>query len=233
MTFFQYSEKIIQNYPNLVGGVIVADNLSFPSMSQALSTAYADEQKVVKARIGDQPLSELLSLAAWRKAFSAFGVSPTQYRNAAESLLRRLTKKGDLPSINTLVDIGNLISIRYALPVAVFDTKQIALPITVQYATGDEIFATLGGSKIEHPEAGEVIFVDTKKMAIARRWCWRQSATSASGEGTTRALITIEAHHEGGKADVRQAVLDLIELLKYHCRAACDYGILSSHRTAF
>ncbi|MEL6408326.1 MAG: phenylalanine--tRNA ligase beta subunit-related protein [Chloroflexota bacterium] len=233
MTLFQYSEKIIQNYPNLVGGVIVADNLSFPSMSQALRTAYVDEQKVVKARIGDQPLSELSSLAAWRKAFSAFGVSPTQYRNAAESLLRRLTKKGDLPSINTLVDIGNLISIRYALPVAVFDTKQIKPPITVQYATGDETFATLGGGQIEHPEAGEVIFVDTKKMAIARRWCWRQSATSASNEETTHAIITIEAHHEGGEADIRQAVVDLIELLQHYCQATCDYAILSSDRTAF
>ena len=39
-------------------------------------------------------------------------------RSAAEALLRRLTKQGSIPSINTLVDIGNLVSIRYALPVA-------------------------------------------------------------------------------------------------------------------
>jgi hypothetical protein len=53
--------------------------------------------------------------------FRGFGVDPTQYRSAAEALLRRLIKQGELPSIGTLVDLANLVSIRYALPVAVFD----------------------------------------------------------------------------------------------------------------
>ena len=56
MTLFQYSEKIIQHYPNLVGGVIVVDNLTCQPMPQTLRTAYVNEQEVVKARIGDQPL---------------------------------------------------------------------------------------------------------------------------------------------------------------------------------
>ena len=35
------------------------------------------------ARIGDTPLSEIPSLAAWRRVFAAFGAQPTKYRNAA------------------------------------------------------------------------------------------------------------------------------------------------------
>ena len=75
------------------------------------------------ARIGETPLSELPTLAAWRRAFRAFGVDPTAYRSAAEALLRRLTKQGSIPSINALVDIGNLVAIRYGLPVAMFDQR--------------------------------------------------------------------------------------------------------------
>ena len=73
-----------------------------------LLALYQSEQKKVLAEIGDTPLSELKSLAAWRSAFRGFGVNPTKYRSAAEALLRRLTKKGDIPSINTLVDICNM-----------------------------------------------------------------------------------------------------------------------------
>ena len=63
--------------------------------SQAgLREAFATEQQATLARIGDTPLSELPSVQAWRRAFSAFGVKPTQYRSACEALLRRLTKKG-------------------------------------------------------------------------------------------------------------------------------------------
>jgi DNA/RNA-binding domain of Phe-tRNA-synthetase-like protein len=63
-----------------------------------LEAAYRAEQQAVIARIGSRPLSEIESLAAWRSAFRAFGVEPTQYRSAAEALLRRLTKKGDIPA---------------------------------------------------------------------------------------------------------------------------------------
>jgi len=58
-----------------------------------------------------------------RKLFRGFGVEPTQYRSAAEALLRRLTKQGGLPSVGTLVDLANLVSIRFALPVAVFERR--------------------------------------------------------------------------------------------------------------
>ena len=99
-----------------------------------------------------RPFSELPSLAAWRRAFRAFGVDPTGYRSAAEALLRRLTKQGSIPSINTLVDIGNLVSIRHALPVAVFDQRAMTGGTTVRFATGDETFTDLGTGERESPE---------------------------------------------------------------------------------
>ena len=95
---------------------------------------YQAEQRRVIERTGDKPLSEIPSLAGWRAAFRLFGVDPTKYRNAAEALLRRLTKKGDIPSISALVDLCNLVSIRYGLPVAAFDACLLNGPITVRFA---------------------------------------------------------------------------------------------------
>lgn len=228
MAIFQYSSQIIADYPQLVGGVIVAGGLSNPPSPDALREQYIAEQRVVKARLGDTPLSELQTISAWRSAISAFGVPPTKYRSAAEALLRRLTKKGDIPSINTLVDIGNLVSIRYGLPVAVFDTRQIEGAITVRYADGSESFTELGSNQVVHPEPGEVIFADEKQMAVARRWCWRQSATSASNRETTQAIITVEAHHGSAQQDVPCAVDDLIELLQAYTGGTFSSAILTA-----
>ncbi len=111
-------------------------------------------------QIGAQPLSEIPSLAAWRAAFRLFGVDPTKYRSAAEALLRRLTKKGDIPSISALVDLCNLVSIRYALPVAAFDARALSGALTVRFAAGDEAFTAHDSPEPEHPEPGEVIFAD-------------------------------------------------------------------------
>ncbi|MCY3779669.1 MAG: phenylalanine--tRNA ligase beta subunit-related protein [Chloroflexi bacterium] len=226
MASFQYHADIVKNYPGLVGGVIIATGIKNTPTSDALRAAYLAEQAAVKNRIGAAPLSELPSLNAWRRAFSAFGVSPTKYRSASEALLRRLTKKGDIPSINTLVDIGNLVSIRYGLPVAIFDTRQIAPPITVHYSDGGEVYAELATGEIMHPEIGEVIFSDEEKMVVARRWCWRQSATSASSETTTDAVITVEAHHENGRTDIENSIEDLISLLAQYAGGRHDSALL-------
>ncbi len=232
MISFQYDNRIMDAYPDLVGGVIIGRGLANGKSPASLRDRYAGEQEAVKARIGKTPLSELPSLSAWRRAISAFGVSPTKYRSAAESLLRRLTKKGDIPSINSLVDIGNLVSIRYGLPVAIFDTRQIARPVTVRYADGGEEYIDLGSDAVIQPEPGEVIFSDQKRMVVARRWCWRQSATSASSEATTEALITVEAHHEGGRRDIENALADLLALLAEFAGGACESAILDADNPA-
>jgi len=228
MKSFQYDRQITSNYPSLCAGVIVARGMTNSPTSAALKDRYLAEQAVVKARIGDRPLSELPSLAAWRRAFSAFGVSPTKYRSAAEALLRRLTKKGDIPCINTLVDIGNLVSIRYGLPVAIFDTRQIARPITVHYSDGSELYTELASGEAMRPEPGEVVFSDENKMVAARRWCWRQSATSAANAGTTEAVITVEAHHSGGSSDIESALEDLSALLEEYAGGSYESAVLNA-----
>jgi DNA/RNA-binding domain of Phe-tRNA-synthetase-like protein len=158
---FGYDSGITDRFPTVVGGVIHATGVHNAPTPQELATAFRDETVMAHNRIGRTPLSELPTLAAWRKVFRGFGVDPTQYRSAAEALLRRLMKQGEIPSIGTLVDLANLVSVRYALPVAVFDWRGIEGGMTVRLADGDEKWADLGSSHAEHPEPGEVIFADT------------------------------------------------------------------------
>jgi DNA/RNA-binding domain of Phe-tRNA-synthetase-like protein len=213
MNVFHYSPDILARFPNVVGGAIFVQDILNGPTPEYLQAQFQAEQQAALQRIGNTPLSQIPSLAAWRSTFRGFGVDPTQYRSAAESLLRRLTKKGDIPGINALVDIGNLVSIRYALPVAVFDTRALHGSVTVHFADGSERYTTLGQDEIGHPEPGEVVFSDETGLVIARRWCWRQSEPSAAQFDTTTALITVEAHHTDGYTDVKAALRDLYLLL--------------------
>lgn len=187
----------------------------------------------VLEKIGDTPLSELPSISAWRSAFREFGVNPTKTRSAAEALLRRLTKKGDIPSINTLVDIGNLVSIRYGLPVAIFDRRSLEGILTVKFADGDERYTELGSDEIKHPEKGEVIFADDTDLVFARRWCWRQSLQSAARLDTSQAIITVEAQHDEGQADIEQAQADLLQLLEQYAGGSYQAKVLNRDNPQF
>ncbi len=226
---FGYDPVLFERFPALTTGVIGASGLSNGPTPQELTDEYGAAQAEVAARLADEPIAEIPSITAWRRAFTACGVKPTQHRVAAEALLRRLHKQGDVPSINTLVDLANLVSIRYAMPVAVFDQAEVTGATTVRLAKGDERFTDLGAADPVPPELDEVIFVDESGIVSARRWCWRQSAQSATGPSTTDALITIEGLHESAKSDIVAALDDLHLLLaRFQPQASFSAQLLDS-----
>jgi DNA/RNA-binding domain of Phe-tRNA-synthetase-like protein len=234
MARFGYDHEIVEQFPNVVGGVIHADGVTNRPAPAELTAAFGAEQASVLQRIGETPLSELPTLAAWRSTFRSFGVNPTKYRSAAEALLRRLTKQGELPSINALVDLANLVSIRYALPVAVFDQREVTGGTTVRLAYGGERWADLGSSETEHPEPGEVIFSDDDERVSARRWCWRQSRASAASEDTTEILVTVEGHHHAAPDDIDRALRDLEALIgSYASPATVRSDVLDASNPTF
>jgi DNA/RNA-binding domain of Phe-tRNA-synthetase-like protein len=231
---FAYDAAVTARFPGIVGGVVHAAGLTNGPSPPALSEAFTREQAAALERIGQSPLSDLPSLAAWRRVFRGFGVDPTAYRSAAEALLRRLTKQGSIPSINTLVDIGNLVSIRFGLPVAAFDQRAVTGGTTVRLATGTESFTDLGSGETQSPEPGEVVFSGEAGLVRARRWCWRQSAESASGPATTEVLMTVEGHHDRARDDVSAAVADLEALIGAHTQpVSMTSAILTAEEPTF
>jgi DNA/RNA-binding domain of Phe-tRNA-synthetase-like protein len=206
---FSHSPAVLAEFPQLsVATLLVSD------ITATADTAEAQRPFLERAaaRLEERPESEFPEIAAWRRAFSQMGLKPTQYRCASEALLRRFKKEGSLPSIHPLVDLCNAVSIAYAIPIAVFDLDQVTGDLTVRHATGDENYATFGG-ETEHPEPGEVIFVDAAANAHARRWTNRQSALSAIRPTTERVLIVSEAMHDSGAQDVAALRSDLAQVL--------------------
>lgn len=96
---------------------------------------------------------------------------------------------------------------------AVFDVARISGYLEVRHAAGDETYLTFSG-QIEHPDPGEVIFVDADGHAHARRWTNRQSGHSAIQGSTTAALIVAEAMHGTAATDVPRLVADLADELR-------------------
>jgi len=195
---FQHSADIWRDFPALVPGVIYAEGITSHVSTEAAAGRYST---LARSRLAVGPESELPEIQAWRRAFAKLGLKPTQYRCAAESLLRRFRKEGSLPPLHPLVDLCNAVSLAFAIPVAVLDVSMIAGGIEVRYATGAEEYLTFAG-ELEHPAPGEVIFADEAGRAHARRWTNRQSGLSAVKDSTAAALIVAEAMHDEAALDI-------------------------------
>ena len=214
---FAYDPAILERFPALRAGVVHVADVSNGASPPALIERARETQRRALARLDAVPIPDMPSIRAWREVFHACGVKPTRHRVAVEALLRRLEKRGEVPSINLLVDIGNAVAIEHALPVAVFDRASLSGTLTVRFARGDERFVELGvelgADAAVAPSPGEVVFVDDGGEVAARRWCWRQGAGCAAGATTSDALFVVEGHHEGAADDVARAVADLREWL--------------------
>ena len=123
---FAYDPDVAARFPSVAGGVVHAEGVSNGPSPPALVAAFrsgAGQARWPGSGTRHSPSCRRSPPGAVRSA--SFGVDPTTYRSAAEALLRRLTKQGSIPSINALVDIGNLVAIRYGLPVAMFDQRTV------------------------------------------------------------------------------------------------------------
>jgi DNA/RNA-binding domain of Phe-tRNA-synthetase-like protein len=206
---FFHSQEIWSDYPELVAGALAVDGISGDvDVRPRLGTFFA----VADSRLAAGTEAELPEIQAWRRAFTRMGLKPTQYRCAAESLLRRYRKERSLPRIHPLIDLCNAVSLAFAIPVAVFDVAKIADDLEVRYAAGSEVYEAFSG-ETEHPAPHEVIFADRAGRAHARRWTNRQSRQSAVGRRTTGVLVVAEALHETADADVRKLMDSLAEEL--------------------
>ena len=67
------------------------------------------------AEIGNAEIPTMPSVAPWRLAYQAFGVKPSKFKSSIENLLRSASS-GRLRSINPLVDLYNVVSLRHQLP---------------------------------------------------------------------------------------------------------------------
>jgi DNA/RNA-binding domain of Phe-tRNA-synthetase-like protein len=202
---FCHTPEIWQAYPQLVAGLLLVEDVAPEADAAARLEPFLARARV---RLGASAESELPEVAAWRRAYAQMGLKPTQYRSAAEALLRRFRREGTLPRLHPLVDLCNAVSLAYALPVAVFDLGHVDSFLEVRRANGTEEYLAFSG-EIEHPEPGEVIFADAAEQVHARRWTFRQSRRSTVSAITRRALIVSEGLHAGAGGDV-PALIDTL-----------------------
>ena len=207
---FGHDPAIYDLAPDLHAGVIRIDGIT-PDAD--VSAVLAPLYERARTRLATSSEGEFPEIQAWRRTFTKMGLKPTQYRCAAEALLRRFRKEDTLPSIHPLIDLYNGISLAWAIPVAAFDLENVQGNLMVRPATGDERYLTFAGEE-ETPEPGEVVFADDGGYAHARRWSNRQSGRSAIRPETTSVLLVAEAVHPGSAAEIEGLVRELGGLLE-------------------
>lgn len=111
--------------PLLRLGVVRAEPVAVRPAGEDLEAEIHGLGRELAARHAGTPPGEVDGLRAARTLYRAFGVDPTQTRPSSEALFRRAVTGKPLPRVNNAVDVCNLCSLRYLLPIGMYDLGKI------------------------------------------------------------------------------------------------------------
>lgn len=209
--------KIFELFLDVTLGVVTLHNIDNKGHDPEIEQLLRDSESAAITKLGNIPVTEHPSIVPWREAYRKFGAKPKDYPSSIENLLRRILKGEQIRHINKLVDIYNIVSLKFLVPAGGEDLSKIQGDILLTLASQNEQpVILLGENEARPPHPGEVIYKDDIGT-ICRRWNWKEADRTKLTEDTKNAVLVIEGILPEDKERVKQAVSYLSELVKKYC----------------
>lgn len=229
---FTVSPEIFEMFPDLQIAVAVLKNIDNSTPQPEIADLLHQEEMYCQSMFSEMKLSEHPKIDCWRKAYTKFGAG-SHYRSSIEALTKRVAKGGTLPSINKLVDIYNLVSLKHTMPVGGEDLKNVKGDVELTFATGEEHFRAIYAEADEPPQKGEVVYVDGGNDVLCRRFNWREADKSKLTEQTANAIIYIEGISPSNDIEVKEAAQDLVGYIEKFCGGSAELFLVNKNFPIF
>ncbi|PIY96964.1 MAG: hypothetical protein COY66_02220 [Candidatus Kerfeldbacteria bacterium CG_4_10_14_0_8_um_filter_42_10] len=213
---FTVSPEVFNLFPELNIVMIVLKEIDNSTPEKEIADLLRQEEAYCRRYFKELKVSEHPNIACWRKAYTDFGAG-SHYRSSVEALTKRVVKGEEIPSINKLVDIYNLISLKHVLPVGGEDLKKVKGNIELILASGNENFRALHAEAAEHPDKGEVVYVDEDNDVLCRRFNWREAEKTKLTNETSKAVIFLEGLPPVKDIEVKEAAQDFSQFVQKFC----------------
>jgi len=214
--FYSISDDIFSLFPEYARGVVLAFDVSNADSPPSLVEMLREAEASVRDRVKLEELAAHPRISSWREAFRNLGIKPSEFRSSIEAMARRVLRRHELPSINALVDTGNILSLRHFLPVGSHAIDVLDHDIALCRASGEEEFVPLGSEQAEHPDPGEVVFTEGNTV-LTRRWSWRQGRHTLTLPTTTAVEFNVDGLPPVAKSEVAAICREIMDLVREFC----------------
>lgn len=198
--------------PAFVGAFIEVGVINSPTTPK-LWREIEDCCRDLRMRYTPDSLKSQSAIAATRAAYKACGKDPSRYRPAGEQLARRVLQGKELYSVDTLVDLGNLVSLVGGYPTGLLDADKVAGDVQLGIGRLNEPYEAIGRGMLNIE--GLPVYRDAKG-AIASPTS--DSTRTMLSPDTTRLLFIINGY-DGRRESIQSSVDHALRLLHRYADA--------------
>lgn len=226
VSLYSIENDIFTIFPGYCRGVVLAFDIKNGDSPPELTTMLRNAEASLRDLINKDEIASHPKINSWREAYRAFGAKPAKYRSSIEAMVRRVLNNNELPSINAIVDIGNIISLKNIVTAGGHAIDVVSSDISLRKAAGNEEFIAFGTEKVENPDQGEIIFTEGNTV-LTRRWSWRQANHTSTQKSTTAVEMNIDGLPPVTHDEVDRICHEAIKLIEKYCGGKLRYEILT------
>ncbi len=215
MSFEFHVDQEVLDLGIKVKGVVIEgiDNESINEDFEVYRKEKVDElfEKYKDVKIKEDPIVE-----GFYQLHSKVHVRRRNNAPSTETLVRLLQKREDLPHINKVVDLYNLISTETKVSLGAHDIDKIGGNVRLKIQDGTERFVPLGSSEPQEVKAGEYSYIDDENEIICHLEI-RQVNKTLVDEKTKNIFIIVQGNEVISQELLESTCLQLIETITKYC----------------
>lgn len=179
-----------------------------------ISKLYESVKRKILSTFTLNSLRENPIVKAYRRFYWSIGIDPTKQRPSSEALIRRILRGLDIPSVNNVVDIGNIVSMETLIPIGIYDLDKVkGETLYLRMSRSGEVFHPIGGS-VEILGSGQIVLADNEK--ILHVYPYRDSEFTKVTRSTRNILIISCGVPGVNKSLVREALDRVVQnIIRY------------------
>ncbi|PSO45828.1 MAG: hypothetical protein BRC25_00765 [Parcubacteria group bacterium SW_6_46_9] len=184
---------------------------SDPEFSRIKSDALSE----IKAGLSPEGIQKDETLRGFRNLHESVGVSDYQVASP-ENLLKFVLKRGDLPHVNLLVDIYNLVSVETRLALGAHDDDKVSGDVHLRMTSGGEKYVPLGSNTAKTVDENLYSYMDDENDVICFLEVMQAEKTKVTTD-TTDCFYIVQGNSNVSDSHLKVATDRVITLTKRFC----------------
>ena len=225
MKNFKISENVFEILPDYCVAIVEAIGIDNKVQNPKIETLLNECVENFSKNFAETNVREIPNIKAYRDAFLKLNMNPNKFMCSIEALGKRVQKNKELPHINSIVDLGNAMSLKYQLAAGAHDIDKMNSDLEIRFSTTNDQFLPMGGTESEAMPDGELVYASGNTIKT-RRWIWRQSDDGKITENSSHIYFPIDGFSSINKDLMLKAQNELANFIKSEFNCEVKTGFL-------